>query len=633
MIESDPTSGRPLFLGIEGGGTRTTACVADAQGQQVATLDGPPAQFQLITEQHLRALFRSMRLRLPNPSALAIGLAGARTESDFARIRRAANYVWPRVPCHATNDLETALVAAEVGGPTDVQPSRVLILSGTGSCCYGRDPGGCTARVGGWGHLLGDRGSAYDIALRALRAALAHYDRQRVVSILGRKLLRRLQMNHPEEILPWIRTASKAEIAALAVDVIMAWRLGDRAAEGVVRQAAVELAADAVACAARLTMSDRPTEFILAGGVLLRQPAYARLVTRLVRGQWPRAKVHPLPRESVWGAVELARRLATRDDAVLASASLKARSKADAPTVGDAGGDWLGSASLQQSPTEQRNPRSMELDQLPLGKAVELMLREDAEVPGALLRERPKLERAIRMIVRTLRNGGCLFYVGAGTSGRLGVLDASECPPTFGTAPDRVQGIIAGGQRALWESIEGAEDDASGGADAIRLRNVKAKDLVVGIAAAGRTPFVWGALRESRRRRARTVLLSFNPRLTIPRDQRPDLVIAPQVGPEVLTGSTRLKAGTATKLVLNLFTTLSMVQLGKVQSNLMIDLNPSNIKLRDRAIRIVQTLAEVDATESRKALDNAGWVVRTALRRLRDSGASPKRKETGSSRS
>jgi N-acetylmuramic acid 6-phosphate etherase len=196
------------------------------------------------------------------------------------------------------------------------------------------------------------------------------------------------------------------------------------------------------------------------------------------------------------------------------------------------------------------------------------------------------------------------------------VLDASECPPTFGTSPDLVQGIIAGGPVALWSAVEGAEDAAAAGARAVQFRGVGRRDTVVGIAASGRTPFVWGALGEARRRGAATVLLCFNPNLVIPRANRPTLVIAPNVGPEILTGSTRLKAGTATKLLLNIFTTLAMVRLGKVVSNLMVDVKPTNAKLRDRATRIVQTLTGASYEAGRADLEKAGWKVREACRRL-----------------
>jgi N-acetylmuramic acid 6-phosphate etherase len=209
-----------------------------------------------------------------------------------------------------------------------------------------------------------------------------------------------------------------------------------------------------------------------------------------------------------------------------------------------------------------------------------------------------------------------LIYVGAGTSGRLGVLDASECPPTFRTPPDQVQAIIAGGQIALWKSVEGAEDDIAAGERAIGFRGITAKDVVVGIAASGSTPFVWGALGEAKRRGAQTVLICFNPFLKIPRAWRPGVVISPDIGPELLTGSTRLKAGTATKLILNVFTTLSMVQTGKVIGNLMVDLLPANEKLRDRAARIVQELRSVDYSTARGALERNGWVIKKAVERL-----------------
>ncbi|MCX8107254.1 MAG: N-acetylmuramic acid 6-phosphate etherase, partial [Verrucomicrobiae bacterium] len=227
-----------------------------------------------------------------------------------------------------------------------------------------------------------------------------------------------------------------------------------------------------------------------------------------------------------------------------------------------------------------------------------------------------KLARAVRVIARRLKLGGRLFYVGAGTSGRLGVLDASECPPTFSVSPELVQAIIAGGQQAIWSSVEGAEDDFFAGERALRFRGVTRKDVVLGIAASGRTAFVWGALDAARKAGAYTMLLCFNPRLRFAAGARPDLVINPEVGPEVLTGSTRLKAGTATKLVLNIISTLVMVRLGKVIGNLMADVNPANAKLRDRARRIVEQLAGVDARTAQTALERSGWVVRRALQIL-----------------
>jgi N-acetylmuramic acid 6-phosphate etherase len=219
-----------------------------------------------------------------------------------------------------------------------------------------------------------------------------------------------------------------------------------------------------------------------------------------------------------------------------------------------------------------------------------------------------------------LKDGGRLFYVGAGTSGRLGVLDASECPPTFRAEPGQVQGIIAGGAQAITHAVEGAEDDTEAGGQAIQFRGVTKKDVVVGIAASGRTPFVWGALSEAQRRGARTVLICFDPGLR-KRGGVPNLVIAPATGAEVLTGSTRLKAGTATKLILNCITTLAFARLGKVAGNRMIDLDPKNEKLRDRAVRIASELSGADSSVSQAALESEGWVLKKALRRLGANGS------------
>lgn len=269
--------------------------------------------------------------------------------------------------------------------------------------------------------------------------------------------------------------------------------------------------------------------------------------------------------------------------------------------------------SRKLSPTETRNPRSLNLDRMTVAASVVLMLQEEAKVTIALLSKKKLLGRAVGLVTDVFRSGGRLFYIGAGTSGRLGVLDASECPPTFRVPKTLVQGIIAGGDIALRDAVEGAEDDCTSGACEIKSRRVTNRDVVVGIAASGTTPFVWGAIAEAKRRGAKTMLICFNPHLIIPVAMRPDIVIAPDLGPEVLTGSTRLKAGTATKLVLNILTTLAMVQLGKVKSNLMVDVNPSNVKLRARAIRIVRELTDADEVMAKSALTRNEWNVKEAV--------------------
>jgi N-acetylmuramic acid 6-phosphate etherase len=262
--------------------------------------------------------------------------------------------------------------------------------------------------------------------------------------------------------------------------------------------------------------------------------------------------------------------------------------------------------------TEQRNPRSADLDTHAPLEWVRLVQAEDRRAVEAVAAEAEAIARGVELFAETLASGGRVFYVGAGTSGRLGVLDAAEMPPTFGTPPDWIQGIIAGGVDALVRAQEGAEDRGEGGAHAVEAQGVRAGDFVLGIAASGTTPFVHGALDRARSLGARTGFLLCTPPEAALR-ARHDLVIAPLVGPEVITGSTRMKAGTATKLVLNTLSSGAMVQLGKVWGNLMVDLQVTCQKLQDRGERILRTTLGVSATEAASLLQEADGEVKTAL--------------------
>ncbi len=606
------SSGESAWLGIDGGGTRSVA--AYECGGVRRRLEGGPGNLRLLSDAQLLALFTSLRAvhdGLPEPRTVAIGMASARLETDRARLRSFAAKVWPASPCLATDDLETALAAAEHDAESSApRDALVIALAGTGSCFFGKNSAGAKMKVGGWGHILGDKGSAYEIGLRGMKASLYYFDRDGKFPKLGQRLLRALSLNRPEEFSAWAVNATKTDVAALAVEVSAAANRRDKVACDILEGAAHSIASDAVMCASRLVDRGARVRFVFAGSVLKRNAMVAKRAAEMISSEWPHATVAALETESAWGAVELAKRLGSepvRGSVARIQRRGRVAAALDLSTL-DIG--------LSESPTERRNPRSMNLDKLPLGEAVALMLREDGRIAGALLAERKRIARAVGLIVRAFKADGRLFYVGAGTSGRLGVLDASECPPTFRTDPEMVQGIIAGGQRALWQAVEGAEDDPAEGARAMESRGVTKRDVVVGIAASGRTPFVWGALAEVKRRGAATVLLTLNPGLKIPRALKPSLVIAPDVGPELLTGSTRLKSGTATKLVLNVLTTLAMVRLGKVVSNLMVDVKPSNVKLRDRAVRIVRALTGADEAAARAALEGSGWVVKAAAAKL-----------------
>lgn len=269
--------------------------------------------------------------------------------------------------------------------------------------------------------------------------------------------------------------------------------------------------------------------------------------------------------------------------------------------------------------TEQRNRRSLSIDRAGITGALTIINAEDRKVAATVKKEIPYISRAVGLVVASFRAGGRLFYVGAGTSGRLGILDATECPPTYGTRPSMVQGIVAGGRKAVFRSQEGSEDSESNGARDIAAKRVGPGDVVCGIAASMRTPYVTGAVREAKRRGARTIFLTTNPRSML-RTRRYaalrnaiDVAICPEVGPEVVMGSTRMKSGTAQKLVLNMLTTASMIQIGKVYGNMMVDLQMTSRKLVERAKRVIMIATGATYEEAASALADADHHVKTAI--------------------
>jgi N-acetylmuramic acid 6-phosphate etherase len=261
--------------------------------------------------------------------------------------------------------------------------------------------------------------------------------------------------------------------------------------------------------------------------------------------------------------------------------------------------------------TENRNPRSHDIDQLSTLDVLRIINTEDKLVPLAVERELQYIATAVSLVVESFRAGGRLIYVGAGSSGRLGVLDSSECPPTYGTPPEMVVGVIAGGPEAVFRSQEGAEDNRQNGAKDIEDLRVGEKDTVCGIAASRRTPYVVAAVGKARELGARTIYITTNPRdkFNIP----VDVAICPEVGPEVIMGSTRMKSGTAQKLILNMITTAAMIRLGKVYENMMVDLQLTNAKLLERAHRIIMVAAKVDYDRAVEVLNTAGGHVKTAI--------------------
>jgi len=261
--------------------------------------------------------------------------------------------------------------------------------------------------------------------------------------------------------------------------------------------------------------------------------------------------------------------------------------------------------------TEERNPASTDIDQHTTEDILRIINQEDQKVPSAVAKEIPQIAKAVDLVAEALKRGGRLIYVGSGSSGRMGILDASECPPTYSVSPEFVQGVIAGGVGALYKSVEASEDNPKAGAAAMKRRRLSCNDVVAGISASGRTPYTLGAMRYGRTVGAKVISISCNP--TSEMAEMADVSIAPVVGPEVVTGSTRMKSGTAQKLVLNMITTSAMIKLGYVYSNLMINVRMENAKLRERGRRIIMSATGVDYKASDQALEKANGDLKVAI--------------------
>jgi N-acetylmuramic acid 6-phosphate etherase len=598
------------ILGVEGGGTKTAWVLVETVAEggdpgshnaQFHILDQgklPPSNLRLTTAERLREIFSVLPKRVDR---VGVFLAGCSTEEDRQWLTQICGEIWPNAKIVTGSDRDSGLAAALERG------DGVVVNAGSGSSVTGRR-GNQIERAGGWGHILGDTGGGYFISIQALRLILREHDLHRGEVQLAANILRALCLNNLDELVRWALTADKMEIAMLAPVVFEAAAAGDPQVTEILEDGAQVLCAytEAVACRLHLLAP----RVVLMGGLFYRDSIYTHTFRRRLKKNLPDARVTIAERPPEFGAAWLAAE----------EADHAAFHRKPAQSLIE---------SLAAALTEQRNPRSENLDRVSVQQLVELFVEEEQFVQQALRNAVPELVRAVELVTESLRGGGCLLYVGAGSSGRIGVLDASEIPPTFGAPPNLVQGIIAAGVTALYRSVEGAEDEESAGALAVQERGVKSGDAVVGITASGRTPFVLGALARARSLGAKTILLTCNPHCSHlpaagssdPENVRggygdADLVVALAVGPEILTGSTRLKAGTATKVALNIISTGAMVALGKVRGNLMIDLHTTSEKLRDRATRVVADLAQCDYDSARNLLETNNWNLRAVIEKL-----------------
>jgi N-acetylmuramic acid 6-phosphate etherase len=589
------------ILGVEGGGTKTawvfveTVSGANASAWEFRVLEQgklPASNFRLTSPERLRAILAELPKRIDRAGVF---LAGCGTEEDRCALKQMCLEIWPNAKIVTGSDRDSGLAAALDQG------DGIVVNAGSGSSVTGRR-GERIERAGGWGHILGDAGGGYFLSIHALRLVLREHDLGRSEMDFTAKILRVLSLNNLDELVRWVQTADKMELAMLAPVVFEAATAGDGRMMEIIEEGARVLCEYTEAVASRLHLL--APKVVLIGGLFQRDSIYTHAFRRRLKKNLPDARVTTAEGApelgAAWLAAELGDHIAVREKL--------ARGEID---------------SLAAALTEQRNPRSENLEKLSPREVVQLFVDEEKFVQDALRDAAADLTRAIEIVAEALRNGGRLFYVGAGSSGRIGVLDASEIPPTFGAPPDLVQGVIAGGVTALHRSAEAVEDDETAGALAMERRGVKDRDVVVGITASGRTPFVLGALSRAKSSGAKTMLLTCNPAVAGGADaghsRSPisattiDLVISLEVGPELLTGSTRLKAGTATKVALNIISTGAMIVLGKVRGNLMIDLHTTSTKLRDRAVRVVAELTQSDYDTARQKLESSGWNLREIL--------------------
>src|SRR6266581_1616985 len=597
------------ILGVEGGGTKTAWVIVepvvptgrDDPGWEFHVIDQgklPPSNLRLTTPERLREIFAELPKQIDRAGVF---LAGCATEEDRRSLKQICLEIWPNAKIVTGSDRDSGLAAALDCG------DGIVVNAGSGSSVTGRR-GDRIERAGGWGHILGDAGGGYSLSMQALRLILREHDLHRAEMDFTAKILHALSLSNFDELVRWVQTADKMEIAMLAPVVFEAGAAGDARMMEIIEEGALVLCEYTEAVADRLHLL--APKVVLVGGLFYRDSIYTHAFRRRLKKNLPDARVAAAERAPELGAAWCAAE--AHDHATFH------------PQPSQREIDGLAAAL-----TEQRNPRSQSLEKMTAHELVQLFIEEEKFVQDALRTATADLARAIETVTESLRNGGRLFYVGAGSSGRIGVLDASEIPPTFGAPRHLVQGVIAGGATALHRSVEGAEDEESAGAFALDERGVKPADVVIGITASGQTPFVRGALARAKSLGAKTILLTCNPHTSpVAAGVSPaageiaagkaactdvDRLITLPVGPEILAGSTRLKAGTATKVALNIISTGAMIGLGKVRGNLMIDLHTTSTKLRDRAVRIVAEVTQRDYESARGLLEANDWNLRAAL--------------------
>jgi len=589
-------------LGVDGGGTGSRAALVDEKGNVLSFLSGQATNPNSVGTERAREQLKSLidcclhEAGLTQVDAAVFGLAGINNAKEEREVEVWLHSLGFCSNIVVENDSVAAWAAATLGQP------GIVIIAGTGSIAFGVDHSGRRRRAGGWGYVFGDEGSGFRIASEALRAAVRYRDGRGPWTRLLPALLRKLGLDSTDGLTRavYAHGMETSSVARLFPTVVEVARAGDPVAVSILRRSGQQLAEQAIAVMEGLDLDPNGAPFVvgLSGGVFQSGELVTRSLREVLTSYAPAARVQALHVAPVLGAALLAlRQIGVQVDEDLARAmSLHG-------VVDD--------NKLPQATVPTPETTDINLDQLSTNQLLEYLSEHDRRVAHAVRLQLPAVARAVDAIAHALANNGRVFYVGAGTSGRLGLLDAVECPPTFGYAPDRFTAIVAGGCEALYRAIEGAEDDAQAGAQAIADQEVAPNDVVVGIAASGNTPFTVAAVDAAARAGATTVGVTATPGSRLA--ERVDVSIVAATGPEAIIGSTRLKAGTAQKMVLNMLSTAASVRLGKVHGRSMVDVQPTNTKLRRRAIDIVQGITACDRHRAEVALEACDYEVKPAI--------------------
>lgn len=574
------------ILAFDCGGSRTRAGLYDGSGTLVSDVEGGPANpIESGIENVVSQIDRLAKtLNASNDAIIAAGVAGARTHEMRETLWTAFAKRFPEKRIVLSDDLTPVLLANHDGNGT------ILITAGTGSCVLALDSQKSVIRKGGRGPLLGDDGSAYAIAADALKRAARAEDGAAPSTALTTRLPESAGVKTIEDLIAWQRTADKRQVAALAKTVCALSEEGDAIATTCLTDQSMLLAqtANATRIVAEL---DPDVRVLLNGGMFEHSESYEQLLTKSLQSVG----------FTVAPALTPIRGHAAVHD--IAANRLKAE------TIIDRVSDSKYAAPVL--PTTELKSDGPALDSLDAASIVNRMIQTNDDVDAAMKNAANAIAEAVQYAAKAIANGGRIIYAGAGTSGRLAVLDAAECRPTFGVEPGRVIALIAGGDRALVESVEEAEDSVDAGRDDLAALDpaVNANDFVLAITASGSTPYPCAVVELAAAQGAQTALLTCN----ADSPDTPHLMIRLSTGPEALPGSTRLKAGTATKLALNIISTGAFAQAGHIYDGWMVGVRPINAKLRARAVRIIGAITTLDEASSRSLLQQAGNRIPVAI--------------------